>query len=370
MSNYIEHNGKIAFHPGYYISEVVEESGLTHEDYAKRLGTTPKNLSLLIRGKQSLSPEMAFLLSRITGASMEYWLNLQNRFDELKMEFKADDEMKSEERILDFISYQYLRDNFGLPDLPRRKREQVEAARKFLGVSSLVVFSKEDMAVSFRSASSQLPEQSIVKANVMVQIAVNRVLKVDVPEFDYRKFVSAVNSALALTCDHDTFYESLRRSFLEAGVVFEILPNLPGSRINGATKKIGKSIMLMVNDRCLFSDIFWFTLFHEIGHVMNRSYGISFDCDSGTEEDAADNYARDSLVPPDAYAAFISERRFGRLDIISFASSINRDPAIILGRLQHDGFVGFDNMQLNRLKRRYKVKSIKSNVKNSGGNGC
>ena len=105
MSNYIEHNGKIAFHPGCYILEVVEESGLTHEDFAKRLGTTPKNLSLLIRGKQSLSPEMAFLLSRITGASMEYWLNLQNRFDELKMEIKADEEMKSEERILDFIPY-------------------------------------------------------------------------------------------------------------------------------------------------------------------------------------------------------------------------------------------------------------------------
>ena len=42
MSNYIEYNGKIAFHPGYYIKEIVEESGLTQEDFAKRLDTTPK----------------------------------------------------------------------------------------------------------------------------------------------------------------------------------------------------------------------------------------------------------------------------------------------------------------------------------------
>ena len=48
MSNYIEHNDKIAFHPGYYIKEIVDESGLTQEDFAKRLDTTPKNLSLLI----------------------------------------------------------------------------------------------------------------------------------------------------------------------------------------------------------------------------------------------------------------------------------------------------------------------------------
>ena len=48
MSNYIEYNDTVAFHPGYYIKEIVEESGLTQEDFAKRLDTSPKNLSLLI----------------------------------------------------------------------------------------------------------------------------------------------------------------------------------------------------------------------------------------------------------------------------------------------------------------------------------
>ena len=51
MSNYIEYNDKIAFHPGYYLKELVDESGLTQEDFANRLGTTPKNLSILIRGE-------------------------------------------------------------------------------------------------------------------------------------------------------------------------------------------------------------------------------------------------------------------------------------------------------------------------------
>ncbi len=48
MSNYIEYNGKIAFHPVYYIREIIEESGLTQEDFAKRLDTTTKNLSVLV----------------------------------------------------------------------------------------------------------------------------------------------------------------------------------------------------------------------------------------------------------------------------------------------------------------------------------
>ena len=32
MSNYIEYRDKIAFHPGYYLKEIIDESGLTQED--------------------------------------------------------------------------------------------------------------------------------------------------------------------------------------------------------------------------------------------------------------------------------------------------------------------------------------------------
>ena len=67
MSNYIEFEDKIAFHPGYYIKEIVDDSGLTQEDFAKRLGTTPKNLSLLIRGEQNLSIDITMKLSRKIG---------------------------------------------------------------------------------------------------------------------------------------------------------------------------------------------------------------------------------------------------------------------------------------------------------------
>ena len=89
MSNYIEFDDKIAFHPGYYIKEMVEESDLTQAEFAKRLDITPKDLSLLIRGEQNLSIDIAMKLSRMTGTSVSYWLNLQNGYDALMAEFKA-----------------------------------------------------------------------------------------------------------------------------------------------------------------------------------------------------------------------------------------------------------------------------------------
>ena len=101
MSNYIEYNDTIAFHPGYYIKEIVEESGLTQEDFAKRLDTTPKNLSLLIRGEQSLSIDIAMKLSRMLGTSVNYWLNLQNSYDALIAEFKSQEELLEERKVFE-----------------------------------------------------------------------------------------------------------------------------------------------------------------------------------------------------------------------------------------------------------------------------
>ena len=81
MSNYIEYNNKIFFHPGYYIKEIIEDYGLTQEDFAKRLDTTAKDISLIIKGEQSISIDIATKLSRMLGTSISYWLNLQNIYD-------------------------------------------------------------------------------------------------------------------------------------------------------------------------------------------------------------------------------------------------------------------------------------------------
>ena len=136
---YIEYNGRIAFHPGYYIREIVDDSGLSHADFAKRLDTTPKNLSILIRGEQSLSPDMAMKLARMLDTSIDYWMNLQASYDSIVAGIESDKELEKEKRILSILDYRYFRDNFDLPDHPRRWKEQVVELRRFLDVASLTV---------------------------------------------------------------------------------------------------------------------------------------------------------------------------------------------------------------------------------------
>lgn len=59
MSNYIEYQDKVAFHPGYYVKEIIEKTGVIQEDFARCLGTTPENPSILINAEQSLFIDLA-----------------------------------------------------------------------------------------------------------------------------------------------------------------------------------------------------------------------------------------------------------------------------------------------------------------------
>lgn len=357
MSNYVEFNDKIAFHPGYYLKEIIDDTGLTQEDFAKRLDTTPKNLSCLVRGEQSLSVEIAMKLSRMLGTSVAYWLNLQQTYDTLVAEMNSQERIEEERAVFKLLDYKYFRDYYGLPDFPRKIDEQIACLRSFLQVSSLTVFRKKDMAVSFRNCGEWMNESNIIKANIMVQLAINEARTIDTPRFNKARFEELAEYALTLTENHSEFYPILREKFAEAGVVFVVLPNLPGSKTNGATKKIGNSIMLMVNDRRLSSDTFWFTLFHEIGHIINGDYGITFE-DEGNFEDAADQYAEDRLIPRAAYDAFVKAGRFDVDSIRKFAKRISRDPGIVLGRLKNDKVVSYTDWQLtNAFCRKYKVQT-------------
>ena len=84
MSTYIELGNKVAFHPGYYIQEFLKEEFLSQEEFSKRY-----NIPLeVINGEQSLSIDIAKILSNIVGASIDYWLNLQKEYDKIINNFK------------------------------------------------------------------------------------------------------------------------------------------------------------------------------------------------------------------------------------------------------------------------------------------
>lgn len=355
MSNYIEYNDKVAFHPGYYIKEIIDNSGLTQADFARRLGTTPKNISVLVRGEQSLSVDIAGKLSRMLGSSISYWLNLQQKYDELTAEFMSLEENEKERETFKLIDYGYFRKNFGFPDLRRRIDEQIECVRKYLSVASLTVLEEEDLAVDFRSCRETLTRSNIVNSNVMLQIAINEALQKKTPRFDKKKFEGCIDYVLTLTKNHGDFLTEIKTVFEQAGVYLSVLPNIKDSGISGATKRVDGKVMILVNERTHYEDTFWFTLFHEIGHVINGKLGPSSEAES-----VGDDYAPSMLVPDEPYHDFILNYDAGNeKSIKEFARKIDRDPGIVLGRLLIENKIPNSDIKLyERYRRVFEVTRV------------
>ncbi|GAG07588.1 unnamed protein product, partial [marine sediment metagenome] len=98
-------------------------------------------------------------------------------------------------------------------------------------------------------------------------------------------------------------------------------------------------------------DSFWFTLLHELAHIVAGHEGIyldNFDEQNGNgTEDEANRMAQDWLIDPGAFASFVrvTQPYFSRAKVFRFAQEMGRHPGIILGRLQHDGVVSYGNLR-------------------------
>jgi addiction module HigA family antidote len=107
MNKVKEYNDILAFHPGYYVSEIIEDMEMTQKEFAKRLDTTEKTLSKLVNCEIRLSNEIANKLSLMTGISMETWLNLQSTYDVKCQEIESQQKLDEEIATVNLIDYYY-----------------------------------------------------------------------------------------------------------------------------------------------------------------------------------------------------------------------------------------------------------------------
>ena len=68
-------------------------------------------------------------------------------------------------------------------------------------------------------------------------------------------------------------------------------------------------------------------------------------------EEEADQFAKDFLIRPEDYQAFVEKGNFNKTDIIRFAEEIDIHPSVVLGRLQNEGILSFDRFR--ELKENY-----------------
>lgn len=364
MGNIVEYKDLIAFHPGSYIEEIVEDLNITQAEFANRLGVSAKLVSKLINGEENISDSTANKLAKLTGISMQSWLNIQASYSAKIAEIENQKNI-DEQKVCNYIDFSYLKKNNFIENKRYNIQDKIRELRKLLNYSNLSKLFEFNPAVSYRRSESKNEEKSIVCSNVMLELAANDARNKTSNKFNKLKLNQKLDTIKSMTVqDPKVFYPKLKDTLLDCGIVLEAFPNLPGARLNGAIKKFKNgSILLLITDKNKFSDIFWFSFVHELGHIYNEDFYSNYKDKEkyNLKEKQADEFAENFFISKNKYCEFLNKKAFDADSIKKFSEESNISPGIVVGRLQSDGIIKYS--ALNSLKDEYKVSLSKGHSK-------
>ncbi len=332
----------IAIPPGETLLEYLESMGMTQVDLAKRIGLTPKTVNEIINGKAPITAENALKLESIFGTPASFWNNLEANYQEAKARLDAEYAIKDETSIARAIPYPSLA-KLKVVSPTRCIEEKVVNLRSFFGVASLH-YVQDVQPVAFRK-QEKVTVSSFALAS-WLRIGEVWAAEIETKPYDEKKLKELMITFRSLTLKRaEEFAPDLKDLCASVGIAFVLVPHLPKTYAHGATKWLTpQKALIQLSIRCSYSDIFWFSFFHELGHILLHSKKQAF-AETGISnqlEDQADRFAAEKLIPNADYKMFLKKNKFTRESIIRFAGNIEIHPGIIVGKLQHDEIIGHD----------------------------
>jgi HTH-type transcriptional regulator/antitoxin HigA len=135
-------------------------------------------------------------------------------------------------------------------------------------------------------------------------------------------------------------FTAARTLLAEAGVVLTFIPEVPGTRVWGATWWLAADRPVIgLTARNRKPDMFWFALLHEMGHIIlhpRRTTFLDLGDDRNTSDAAeqeADAFAEQTLLPEEARA--LIARATTREQLLLLAAKLGVGASIVSGHHGH-----------------------------------
>ena len=332
----------LLIHPGETLKEVLEDRNMTQEELAVRTNYSPKHVSEVVRGKKDISSEFANRLEYALDIPAYFWLNLQGNYD--KEIFEINNINNVEKKELDILKelkevVNYCEES-NIIECNSKKEITVLNMRKFLNINNLCSIPNLPIQqVAFRGSKTN-------KVNIYVLYAWQKLceyftdknkLSCDYNKKKLKESLEKIKFSMFLPVNEMVL--NLKSIFSECGISFEVVKHFTGAPVQGFIQKRNDKVVLCMTIRQSYSDIFWFTLFHEIGHLLNDDFKdkyIDYQFIESEEERNADKFARNELINEEEYKKFVGKNDFSIESINKFADKQGVTPTIVIGRIQND----------------------------------
>lgn len=357
MATREEIRSDLAVPPGEYLAEVLEELGMSQADLARRMGRPAQAINEIIKGTKALTPETAIQLEQVVGVPAHIWSSLEAEYRLVLAEQAEAEQIKEEISLVTAFPFKEMA-ALQCVAAVRKAEDKVRELRRFFGVASLNQLGRiPAYAPAFRVASAGR-QPSAYGLAAWLHCGTMQAKKVEVAPFDERRLREALPRLRDLTMARADIVAQIQALLAECGVVFVLFPHFPKTYAHGATFWVERNTKAVVlsSIRGKWTDIFWFSLFHELGHLLLHGDSVFVEMSDGNgmrapEEAEADAFAGEVLIPSNTYAQFRDEGDYRPAAVLTFAESIGIHPGIVVGRLQHDGLV--PQNRLNDIRERY-----------------
>ena len=336
----------LAIPPGETLADEIASRGMSQTELAARLGRPVQVVNEIIHGKKAITDDTALGLEKVLGIPAAFWVNLEQNYRMTRARLRERDRLQAEEEWLNELPFREMEKREWIAT-GRNAQEKVRALLQFFGVANVSAYRKTTQVLGFRiSDKAKLSPGALAawlrKGELEAQAIETR-------PFDSDLLLEAAQEARTMTEEQpQVFAPRLTQLFADAGVAFVVIRELPKTGANGVARWLTeRKALIQLNLRYKWRDIFWFTLFHEICHVLKHgSQKIIIDGinKNGPLEDEANQWAADFLVPPEAWSELRSKTPFTKSNIIAFARQVEISPGIVVGRLQRERRLKYSEM--------------------------
>jgi len=209
--------------------------------------------------------------------------------------------------------------------------------------------------VAFRISLAHTKNPQALSA--WLRIGELQVKDLELADYDKKAFRASLNTIKELAYEmREGFEHKLKSICAEAGVALVYTPNLSKAPISGATRWYLDTPLIQLSGRYKTDDHFWFTFFHEAGHILLHGKkdifleGMEGAVYNKEKEKEANQFASKCLLTKKQFEEIVTTMEITS-DLVEYYAKEFRTPkGAIVGRLQHDGYIHYSKM--NDLKRK------------------
>lgn len=327
--------------PGDTVIDILNERSISLPDFANDIGLPIEAVNDLIQGRTVITLNFARKLQKTLGASVEFWLNRDYQYRKDIARFKeSEDEWINQLPVEDMIKFRWI-------SPVNSETEKIIQYLNYFNVPSIEAWYQKYEGIMQKVAFKRTYAYESKPASVATWLRQGEIISegIECKDWDPVSFRLSLLTIRQLTKEKDPkiFIPKLVHYCSDSGVALVIVPTPKGCPVSGATRFINpQKALMLLSFRYRTDDHFWFTFFHEAGHLLlhgNKELFLeSDDYPFLLEEEEANEFAENLLIPV-KYKQELLQMKPEFLEILRFARKVNISPGIIVGQLQHYGII-------------------------------